>query len=177
MTALATPTKRGGLLAPLVPSEGIGPDASTVAHRIEQICEHLWEALTLRRMTESAWIELAEAAQEAGVQNWDGYGARAIEPGAYQQAERFLSALPTTTPMPDVSVDPDGEVAVSWNLDSNWIFSVSIGPTGRLSYAGLFGTGRACGTEWFLNEIPEAVLDNIRTSSKASPRSSRETPC
>ena len=63
--------------------------------------------------------------------------------------------------MPDVSVDPDGEVAVSWNVDSNWIFSVSIGPTGRLSYAGLFGTGKAYGTEWFLNEIPEAVLDNI----------------
>lgn len=161
MTALATPAKRGGLLAPLVPSQGIGSDASTVAHRIEQVCEHSWEALTLRRVAESAWVELAEAAQAASVPNWDGYGARSIDQRTYLQAERFLGALPTTIPVPEVSVDPDGEVAISWNMESNWVFSVSIGPTGRVSYAGLFGTSKAYGTEWFLNEIPEAVLDNL----------------
>lgn len=161
MTALATPGKRGGLLAPLVPSRGVGADASTVAHRIELVCEHFWEALTLRRVAESAWFQLVEVAQEAAVPNWDGYGARSIDPRTYLQAERFLCALPTTTPVPDISIDPDGEVSVSWNLDSNWLFSVSIGPTGRLSYAGLFGNSKTYGTEWFLHEIPEVVLDNI----------------
>lgn len=161
MTAIAIPGKRSGLLAPLVPSQGVGPDASTVAERIERVCEHLWESLTLRHTAESAWVELADVAQGATVPNWDGYGAQPIDARAYLQAERFLSALPTTTPVPDVSVDPDGEIAVSWNLDSNWVFSVSIGPTGRLSYAGLFGTSKAYGTEWFLNEIPEAILDSL----------------
>ena len=161
MTALATPAKRGGLLAPLVPSQGVGSDASTMAHRIEQVCAHFWEALTLRRLAESAWFELVEAAQEAAVPDWDGYGARPIDARAYVQAERFFSTLPTTTPVPDVSIDPDGEVSISWNLAPDWVFSVSIGPTGRLSYAGLYGTSKAHGTEWFLNEIPEAVLDNL----------------
>ena len=110
MTAIAIPGKRSGLLAPLVPSEGVGPDATTVAERIERVCEHLWEPLTLRRVAEAAWVELAETAQDATVPNWDGYGARAIDARAYMQAERFLSALPTMTPVPDVSVDPDGEV-------------------------------------------------------------------
>ena len=161
MTALATAIKRGGLLAPLAPSQGISSDASTVKQRIEQICEHFLEALSLRHVAESAVIELAEAAKEAAVRDWDGYGAHAIDPLAYHQAERFLRALPTTTPVPDVSVDPDGEVAISWNEGSDWVFSVSIGPTGKLSYAGLFGTGKAYGTEWFSNEIPVAVLDNL----------------
>ncbi len=168
MTAIAMPGKRSGLLAPLVPSQGIGPDANAVAERIERVCEHLWEAITLRHVAESTWIELADIAQQATVPNWDGYGARAIDVRAYVQAERFLSALPTTTPVPDVSVDPDGEVSVSWNLDSDWVFSVSIGPTGRLSYAGLFGTSKAYGTEWFLNEIPEAVLDGLTRLFKSS---------
>src|SRR3989338_8133615 len=161
MTTLATPSKRGGLLAPLVPSEAVGPDARIVARRIEQVCEHLWEALTLRHVAESAWVELAEAAQEAAAPNWDGHGAKAIDAQAYLQAERFFSALPTTTPVPDVSVDPDGEVAIAWNVASDWVFSVSVGPQGRISYAGLFGNSKVYGTEWLFDEIPEAVLDNL----------------
>lgn len=161
MTAIAVAGNRSGLLAPLVPSRGIGPDASTVAERIERVCEHLWEPLTLRHVAESAWTELADVAQQATQPNWDGYGARAIDARAYFQAGRFLSALPTTTPLPDLSVDPDGEVSVSWNLDADWVFSVSVGPTGRLSYAGLFGTSKAYGTEWFVDEIPKAVLDGL----------------
>lgn len=167
MTAIATSTKRGGLLAPLVPSHGIGPDASMVAERIVQVCQHFWEALTLRHVAESASMELEEVASEATGPNWDGYGAQPIDRRAVQQAERFLSALPTTTPVPEISVDPDGEVAISWNLDSNWVFSVSVGPSGRLSYAGLFGTSKAYGTEWFFDEIPEAILDNIARLFKA----------
>lgn len=167
MTALAMSTKPGGLLAPLVPSRGIGPDASIVAESIEKVCQHLWEALTLRYVAESASLELEEVARAAAVANWDGYGARAVDPRAVQEAERFLNALPTTTPIPEVSVDPDGEVSISWNLDSNWVFSVSIGPTGRLRYAGLFGTSKAHGTEWFFDEIPEAILDNITRLFKA----------
>lgn len=157
----ATATRRSGLLSPLVPSEGVGPDASAVADLIGRVCVHLWEALTVRHVAESGSAELAAVAKDASAPNWDGYGARAIDPRAYQEAERFLSALPTTTPVPEISVDPDGEVAISWNLDPNWVFSVSIGPAGRLSYAGLFGMSKAYGTEWFFNEIPEAILDNI----------------
>ena len=161
MTTLATAMKRGGLLAPMTPSRGVGPDAAAMAERIDKVCQHFWESVTLRRVTELGWIELADAAHEAASPNWDGYGARKIDPLAYREAERFLGTLPTMTPVPDVSVDPDGEVSISWNLDPDWVFSVSIGPTGRLSYAGLFGTSKAYGTEWFTNDIPEAVLDGI----------------
>jgi len=151
----------------LVPSEGIGPDASVVAERIKRICDHLKEALSLRRVAESASVELEEVASEAASPNWDGYGAQAVDPRTVQEAKRLLDALPTTTPVPEVSADPDGEVAISWNLDSSWVFSVSVGPSGRLSYAGLFGTSKAYGTEWFLDEIPEAILDNISRLFKA----------
>jgi hypothetical protein len=161
MTTFAPAIKRGGLLAPMIPSEGIGPDAGEVAKRIEAIRQHFWQAITLRSLTEQSWIELANAAHEAATPNWDGCGARQIDPLAYQEAEKFLNALPTTTPVPEVSVDPDGEVSVSWNVDSDWVFSVSIGPRGRLSYAGRFGTSKAYGTEWFTNEIPAPVLDSV----------------
>lgn len=161
MSTLASALKSGGLLAPMTVSRGVGPDADTVKQRIGKVCDHMWESVTLRRVTEAAWVELADAASEAASRNWDGYGAKRVDPFAYHQAERFLAALPTTTPVPNVSVDRDGEVSVSWNIEPDWVFSVSIGATGRLSYAGLFGTSKAHGTEWFITEIPQAVLGCI----------------
>lgn len=161
MSTLASALKGGGLLAPMTVSRGVGPDADAVKQRIGEVCEHLWESVTLRRVTEMAWVELADAASEAANPNWDGYGAKPVDPLAYRQAERFLVALPTTTPVPDVSVDPDGEVSISWNIEPDWVFSVSIGARGRLSYAGLFGTSKAYGTEWLITEIPQSVLGSI----------------
>jgi len=161
MSTLASTLTSGGLLAPMTVSRGVGPDADAVKQRIGEVCEHLWESVSLRRVTEMAWVELADAASEASIANWDGYGAKAVDPLAYREAERFLAALPTTTPVPDVSVDPDGEVSISWNTEADWVFSVSIGGTGRLTYAGLFGTGKAHGTEWFITHIPAAVLGGI----------------
>lgn len=161
MSTLASSLKGGGLLAPMTVSRGVSADADAVKQRIGEVCEHLWESVTLRRVTEMAWVELADAASEAAIANWDGYGAKPVDPLAYRQAERFLAALPTTTPVPDVSVDPDGEVSISWNVEPGWIFSVSIGASGRLSYAGLFGTSKAYGTDWFITEIPQTVLGSI----------------
>lgn len=161
MSTLASALKSGGLLTPMAVSRGVGPVADIVERRIGEVCEHLWESVTLRHVTEMAWVELADAASEAAIPNWDGYGAKPVDPLAYREAERFLAALPTTTPVPDVSVDPDGEVSISWNTEPDWVFSVSIGATGRLSYAGLFGTSKAHGTEWFITEIPQTVLGCI----------------
>ncbi|MGB7218158.1 MAG: hypothetical protein WBD07_05070 [Vicinamibacterales bacterium] len=101
--------------------------------------------------------------------NWDGYGARPLDRRAYLAALRFLQALPTTTPVPDVSVDPDGEVDVLWYISPTRTLSVSIGPAGRLTYAALFGDTRSYGTEWFVNEIPQAILLNLSLVIGARP--------
>lgn len=167
MTALAGVVKCGGLLAPLAPSRSVSSDAEKVQERIGEICDHFWEPFSLRHVAETAFMELINVAKEAISPNWDGCGARPIDARAFAQAIAFLNALPTTTKVPEISVDPDGEVSVSWDERSDWIFSVSIGPTGRLSYAGKFGDSKAHGTEWFFDEIPKGVLDNIARLSSA----------
>jgi hypothetical protein len=103
---------------------------------------------------EALWWETAS-------ENWDGYGARALDGAAYKHAKAFLSALPITTPDPDVAADPDGEVSFTWYRDPRRVFSVSIGGSGRVSYAGLFGSSTVHGTEFFDDALPEPVEANL----------------
>ena len=70
----------------------------------------------------------------------------------------FLETLPTTTPVPDVVPEPDGEIAFEWDYGPWRILSVSVGPTGLLSYAALYGrTSKAHGTEKFIDRLPGAI--------------------
>lgn len=112
---------------------------------------------------ERAFDELAQALQQGGVGNWDHYGAIKVTQASAQVACRFLNALPSTVPSPNVGLDPDGEVTFDWLVEKGRIFSVSIGEGGRLSYAGMFGLGKtAHGSEPFDDAIPDAVIDGIR---------------
>lgn len=161
MTAIALCPKRGGLLAPLAPSEGVGPEADAVQKEVSQAQKHLSESVALRAVVDPTLAALNEVAGAAATSNWDGYGGRPVDARAYANASRFLILLPTMTPVPEIAVDPDGEIAITWQAAGRQVFSVSVGAEGRLSYAGLFGSSKAHGTEWLRAEIPQAVLDGI----------------
>jgi hypothetical protein len=168
MTVVATSLKGSGLLFPTPSSNAVSGEADTVRRLIEDAWELLADSLAVSNTTSAAISELKRASQMAQAANWDGYGAKPLDPRAYEAAVQFLCALPTTTPIPDVSVDPDGEVDVLWHTDPRRTFSVSIGPSGRLTYSGLFGDAQSFGTEWFLNEIPRAILLNLSRITHAS---------
>ncbi|MBA2591853.1 MAG: hypothetical protein M3495_20620 [Pseudomonadota bacterium] len=112
---------------------------------------------------EQAFDELAEALRQGGAANWDQYGAIGVTDATAEVAYRFLSALPSTLPSPNVGLDPDGEVSFEWLAEKGRVFSVSIGESGRLSYAGMFGPEKtAHGSEPFDDAIPDAVIECVR---------------
>lgn len=76
----------------------------------------------------------------------------------------FAVALPSDVDQPEVSVDPDGEIAFDWINDDNML-SVSIGPEGGITYAGKFREECVSGTAHFRESIPGPlgeVLNNFR---------------
>ena len=93
--------------------------------------------------------------------NWDGYGALEVDLYSFNEASRFIQILPTTIPEPEVSVDPDGEMSFEWYLTPRKVFSVSIGARNEITYAGLYGINKSYGREYFGDEIPKAILDNL----------------
>ena len=66
------------------------------------------------------------------------------------------------TPAPEVAIDPDGEVSFEWYHGPRRVFSISIGSSDELTYAGIYGSSKARGVETFNFEIPRVVLDNLR---------------
>jgi len=98
-----------------------------------------------------AW-ELQEAALEAAVPNWDGYGGKPVERGTAIAARAFLRALQPTWPMPKILVDADGDIWFQWQRDSSRTFAVAFGPSGAAHYAGLLGRSRTHGEETTVNE-------------------------
>jgi hypothetical protein len=161
MTVLAAPVKRGGLLFPLPPSDGISSAAADLRAVIQEALSELAMSIAVRWTAEAAIAELRRLQRIAAESNWDGHGALPLDARAAEQALRFIQALPTTVPVPDVSADPDGEVDLLWQTDPTRTISVSVGPNGRLTYAALMGTAQSYGTEWLANEIPQAILDSL----------------
>ncbi len=105
-----------------------------------------------REALDAAWI----AAQ---VDDWDGEGARRVDPSTYVYADQFLRLVPTTVAFPDVTVDTDGEVLFEWDEGSRQVFSVSVGRDGTLTYAGLFGHAKVHGTEHLYEALPLVISD------------------
>jgi len=161
MTVLVASLQGGGILFPSIPSAGVSPDADRLKASIQDTWEDLASSIALRGAVETAIGELWRAREEASSPNWDGYGALPMNAQSFQQALTFLRALPTTTPTPSVSVDPDGEVDLLWHETPTRTLSVSIGPKGRLTYAAMLGGAQSYGTEWLANEIPQPILNNL----------------
>jgi hypothetical protein len=102
-----------------------------------------------------------DAYREASLPDWDGYGAVPVPRTVMDAACCFLAAVPETWPSPEVYAEPDGELSFEWARGPHWVFSVSVGRTNRLSYAGLFGSNRVHGVESFAGTLPEAIVVNL----------------
>ena len=111
---------------------------------------------------QDTYKQLFEVLEDCGRSDWDAYGAQPVLLESYENAKRFARSLPFSLSSPEVSAEPDGEITFEWYSNPTRVFSVSVGPSNELHYAGLFGASRAYGTEVFHDEIPEVILSHIQ---------------
>ena len=75
----------------------------------------------------------------------------------------FLRKLPSSLPIPEVVLEPNGDLALEWFLSNYCSFLVGFSGKGIMTYAGLFGRGqKTYGTELISEAIPSSVVENIR---------------
>jgi len=122
---------------------------------------HFLRSISLGEPYWAARSALREVSQECSSDNWDGYGARAVLPRAAYHARRFLEMLSPGFPLPEVNADPDGEISFEWYDAPRRVFSISIGSSSRVSYAGDFGRRSVHGTEYLGDELPTAIVTNL----------------
>jgi len=142
---------------------GVSGTASALENYIKDIEETLLaRTVTIGRHYWETRRTLAEAFESSAVDNWDGYGAKPIDPSSCLKAIRFSKLLPMNVPIPDISIDTDGEARFEWYKGPRQLFSIAVRNDGQLAYAGLFGANQAYGAEYLGDELPNTILDNIR---------------
>jgi hypothetical protein len=124
----------------------------------------------------AAVANLLTVATEAGVQDWNGYGAEPVNGASVRHAVFLLREVLLIAPkIPQVTIDPDGEVAFEWRRSRHRVFSVSVGPRGELTYAGLFDGSNVHGVETHMVDgLPREI--RARHSARLFLQIARLTP-
>ncbi len=158
MTVACIPIQsKSPFFAPL--DRGVSEGALALRNFAQKMLEDCSQSVIIN--TTKSLHELYNLLDECSDANWDGYGALPINLDSFNEADRFIQALPTTIREPEVDVDPDGEISLEWHLEPRKVLSVSIGKRNEITYAGLFGPNKTYGREYFDDEIPKAILDNL----------------
>lgn len=108
---------------------------------------------------------LAEIYEAVRAPGWDGHGAAPVAHATYLNAYRLLEALPSGCALPSAGAEPDGQLTFEWHRSARQTLSVSITADGELHYAALLGARRAYGTEPFVGQFPEALLELVQRVS------------
>jgi len=120
------------------------------------------EAYTLGFRVSETLSALNEIYLQYSQEDWDGYGAAAISPGAYEEAKKLIRLIPPSIGMPDILVEPTGEIAFEWWKAAGQVFVLSVGGKHRISYAGILSGDKAHGTVYFGDTFPSIVYDHLR---------------
>jgi hypothetical protein len=75
----------------------------------------------------------------------------------------FLRKLPSSIPIPEVVVEPNGDLALEWFVSNYYSFLVGFSGRSIVTYSGLFGRGqKTYGTEFVTEAIPPVIIENVQ---------------
>nr|MBC8413194.1 hypothetical protein [bacterium] len=73
--------------------------------------------------------------------------------------------LISSIPVPEIIPEPGGEIGLEWSRGTRQVFIASFAGNNEIIYAGLFGTNKTHGTEYFGDSIPSKIMDNLKILS------------
>ncbi|MDA1067440.1 MAG: hypothetical protein O3C43_13150 [Verrucomicrobia bacterium] len=127
------------------------------------VYDHVESSWALFGKKEAIITKIREFGIECAEADWDGYDAEPVSQNALERAEVFIRSLPESISMPEVSVEPDGDLSFDWNPTSTKTFSVSVGSSDRFAYAWFDGTDRGHAVARSSNgEVPARILEEIQ---------------
>ena len=106
----------------------------------------------------SALFELVDLFAEARAEQ----GGERVDARAFVRTRDLLDALPHGFAVPEVALDPDGEIALDWIRADRTMVSLSIGPAGDPSYAANLRDRTAHGVIRLGEGFPGALTELLR---------------
>ena len=145
----------------LTESNGVSEEAEFVVNQFGSAIRHLNENITSESKYDRFLDSLIRVVKQCTDPDWDGYGAKPVNGSSVILALQVINRLPASISQPDITCDPDGDVSLEWYRAPKRNFSISIAADGALNYAGLFGCNETFGTEYFFEELPHSILENV----------------
>ena len=136
---------------------GASEAASRLNEQLEEFVQH-YAAPRLEILVPEI-ISLVRAAEDVEMAS--------VSPETAAHALRLALLLPNSLPIPEISPDPDGDIAFDWSGKSGKMFSASIDRTGRIAYAGRFEeSSKVHGVEQLSNSLPQEILRGIEKATE-----------
>lgn len=153
-------------VALLPQGNAVSSEAQYLQRTISERCISFEQSESLFGKKSQVIEELREVSEECSLDDWDGYGAKAVSDIAIARAERFLRLLPNKVDMPEVSVGADGNVTFEWIPSSIKTLVLSFGLNNRIPYAWSDGSDQGHAVaKLYDDEIPERLLKEIQRMS------------
>ncbi len=143
-------------------STGFSDDSKNLVKNLKKQIRKMYEPFTIGRPLEEAFQSLKGLYGECSAENWDGYGAKSVSEDSVHEAFKFIQMLPSSFAMPQMLAEPSGEIGLEWYKDKRMIFAISFNGKGMITYAGIFGSNKIHGEEYFGDSIPSRIIENIR---------------
>ncbi len=145
------------------PGSAVSREAAAVRHNASSLVERTEQSVALFGPKAVALSELSELAAECSTEDWDGYGALAMDVRALRLAQEIIRSLPDDIEMPSFSIEPDGCVSLDWMPSRGRTFTLSAGKSDRLPYAWIDGTDRGHAVAKFAGgQLPPRIVQEIK---------------
>lgn len=87
----------------------------------------------------------------------------AVKIDTEQNAMRMVRALPNDLPLPEIGIDPDGEISLDWMCSRTRMFSISVSGSARLACAWMNGSDHGHTVVHFRGgSLPRLLLLQLR---------------
>jgi hypothetical protein len=140
-------------------SPGVSEDALAIEREIDLARGHFDRVAAFETPRWDTALQIGRVFDECSADGWDGHGATAIDPRSYSHAVLLVLRLPPGTTRPEVTAEPDGEIALEWHRSPERFLIVSVSKNRELTYTWRVGHERAWGVRRFEDEIPADVLE------------------
>jgi len=153
----------GSFYTPLMSGQpGVSNDSDVIRDLINKLDEHNARAHFKLNRSHANDNALQEVFGECAFDNWDGYGAQAINEVVFEEVRKIFDGLPSSIPVPEVAPEPSGALSLEWYKDPRNVFSISIAGNNSIVFAGLFGYDEVHGTTYYSETLPKIIVQNIK---------------
>lgn len=141
---------------------GFSDDSKSLEKNLERQIMEMRELLTIELRVGEAFELLFDVYRECSEANWDGYSASPITWNTFREALQLIRLLPSFFPLPEILAEPDGSIGFEWRKGQRLIFVISVEGKHKINYAGIFGSNKVHGSEYFGEMLPSVVIENLR---------------